>query len=207
GAARGRVVAARRPDPDRRAQGPPRHQDRAGRRQGPLPHAVGHGDVAARPPAGHRRHRHLGELAARGDRPRRQAHRQGAGEPTARARARCSARRRAGSRHGGRPGRRRMIDQVAEKGVRRVILGFLLGGLLLLSYAVLHMFIVPEAWAVILAFATWPAYRRLRASMRRYPTLSALLMTLLLSAAFVLPALWMGMLLRTEVGEAIAAVT
>ena len=100
-----------------------------------------------------------------------------------------------------------MIDQVAEKVVRRVILGFLLGGLLLLSYAVLHMFIVPVAWAVILAFATWPAYRRLRASMRRYPTLSALLMTLLLSAAFVLPALWMGMLLRTEVGVAITAVT
>ena len=100
-----------------------------------------------------------------------------------------------------------MIDQVAEKVVRRVILGFLLGGLLLLSYAVLNMFIVPVAWAVILAFATWPAYRRLRASMRRYPTLSALLMTLLLSAAFVLPALWMGMLLRTEVGVAIAAVT
>ena len=40
-----------------------------------------------------------------------------------------------------------MIDQVAEKVVRRVILGFLLGGLLLLSYAVLHLFIVPVAWA------------------------------------------------------------
>ena len=38
-----------------------------------------------------------------------------------------------------------MIDQVAEKVVRRVILGFLLGGLLLLSYAVLHLFIVPVA--------------------------------------------------------------
>lgn len=100
-----------------------------------------------------------------------------------------------------------MIDQVAEKVVRRVILGFLLGGLLLLSYAVLHMFIVPVAWAVILAFATWPVYRRLRRALRGYPTLSALLMTLLLSAAFVLPALWMGMLLRTEVGVAIGAVT
>ena len=100
-----------------------------------------------------------------------------------------------------------MIDPVAEMGVGRVTLGFRPGGLLLLSYAVLHMFIVPVAWAVIIAFATWPAYRRLRASMRRYPTLSALLMTLLLSAAFVLPALWMGMLLRTEVGVAITAVT
>ena len=68
-------------------------------------------------------------------------------------------------------------------------------------------FIVPVAWAVIIAYATWPAFRRLRAGLRRYPTLSALLMTLLLSAAFVLPALWIGMLLRTEVGVAIAAVT
>ena len=38
-----------------------------------------------------------------------------------------------------------MIDQVAEKIARRVILGILLGGLLVLSYAVLHMFIVPVA--------------------------------------------------------------
>jgi predicted PurR-regulated permease PerM len=100
-----------------------------------------------------------------------------------------------------------MIDQVAEKVVRRVILGFLLGGLLLLSYAVLHLFIVPVAWAVIIAYATWTPYRQLRSRLPRYPTISALLMTLLLSAAFVLPALWIGMLLRTEVGVAIAAVT
>ncbi|MER2555256.1 MAG: AI-2E family transporter [Thauera sp.] len=99
-----------------------------------------------------------------------------------------------------------MIDQVAGKVVRRVILGFLLGGLLLLSYAVLHLFIVPVAWAVIIAYATWPAYRQLRMRLVRYPTITALLMTLLLSAAFVLPALWIGMLLRTEVGVAIAAV-
>ena len=56
-----------------------------------------------------------------------------------------------------------MIDEVAEKIVRRVILGFLLGGLLLLGYAVLHLFIVPVAWAIIIAYATWPLYRRLRA--------------------------------------------
>ncbi|WP_114649422.1 AI-2E family transporter [Pseudothauera hydrothermalis] len=100
-----------------------------------------------------------------------------------------------------------MLDQVAEKIARRVILGFLLGGLLLLSYAVLHVFIVPVAWAIIIAFATWPLYARLRACMPRHPGLSALTMTLLLSAAFVLPALWMGLLLRTEIGTAISTVT
>jgi predicted PurR-regulated permease PerM len=63
-----------------------------------------------------------------------------------------------------------MIDQVAEKIARRVILGFLLGGLLLLSYAVLHLFIVPVAWAVIIAYATWPAHRQLRSRLPRWAT-------------------------------------
>lgn len=100
-----------------------------------------------------------------------------------------------------------MIDLVAEKIVRRVILGFLLGGLLLLSYAVLHHFIVPVAWAAILAFATWPLYEILRAQLPHHPSLSALLMTLLLTAAFVIPALWMAVLLRGEISLAIASLT
>lgn len=100
-----------------------------------------------------------------------------------------------------------MNDQVAERIARRAILGVLLGALLVLSYAVLHLFIVPVAWAVIIAYASWPLHRRLRAGLRRHPTLAALSMTLLLSAAFILPAAWMLTLLRTEAGLAIAAVT
>ncbi|ENO91298.1 MULTISPECIES: AI-2E family transporter [unclassified Thauera] len=100
-----------------------------------------------------------------------------------------------------------MIDQVAERLVRRVILGFLLGGLLLLGYAVLHLFIVPVAWAIIVAYATWPLFLRLRDRLTRYPGLSAFLMTMLLTAAFVLPALWIAVLLRGEIGSAIAALT
>lgn len=100
-----------------------------------------------------------------------------------------------------------MIDQVAEKVASSIIVGFLLGGLLVLGYAVLHLFIVPVAWAIIIAFATWPLYQPLRVRFQRYPTLGALLMTLLLTAAFVLPVLSMVMLLRSEVGVALAAVT
>lgn len=99
-----------------------------------------------------------------------------------------------------------MTDQV-EKIASRVIVGFLLGGLLVLGYAVLHLFIVPVAWAIIIAFATWPLYQPLRARFQHYPTLGALLMTLLLTAAFVLPVLSMVMLLRSEVGVVLAVVT
>lgn len=100
-----------------------------------------------------------------------------------------------------------MDNEVAERIVRRIILGLVLGGLMILGYAVLHLFIVPVAWAVIVAYATWPLHRRLRGRIPRYPTLSALLMTLLLTAAFVLPALWVALMLRSEVGTVITAVT
>jgi predicted PurR-regulated permease PerM len=86
--------------------------------------------------------------------------------------------------------------------VKRVILALLLGGLVVLSYVVLRLFLVPVAWATILAYVTWPAYRRSRLLMRGNATGSALLMTIILSAAFVLPLVWLTMLLR---GELIAA--
>ena len=100
-----------------------------------------------------------------------------------------------------------MTDLVAEKIVRRIILAVLLGGLMVLGYAVLQPFIVPVVWAGIIAYATWPLYRRLRGRMARYPTFAAIIMTLLLTAALVLPALWVGSLLRNEVGIAISAIT
>ncbi len=100
-----------------------------------------------------------------------------------------------------------MTNGIAEKIPRRVILGLLLGGLLLLAYKVLHLFIVPVAWAAIIAFATWPAYRPLHARLGGHDTLSALLMTLLLSAAFIVPAMWLVLLLRNEAGVAIATLT
>src|SRR5476651_1545046 len=81
---------------------------------------------------------------------------------------------------------------------RRVILALLLGALFVLAYLVLSWFIVPALWAAILAYVTWPAYARLRRLLRGHAMSSALLMTLLLTAAFVLPLLWFTALLQTE---------
>ena len=82
--------------------------------------------------------------------------------------------------------------------LQRVILGLLLGGLLLLGHRVLHLFFAPVAWAIILAYVTWPVYRHLRLWLRGHPTGSALLMTLLLSMIFALPVVWLLDLLRAE---------
>jgi len=90
---------------------------------------------------------------------------------------------------------------------RRIILALLLGALALLSYAVLQMFIVPVAWAAIVAFTTWPLYSRLRAKLAPRDSLASLLMTLLLTMAFVLPVLWLVIMLRIEMGGAYGTVT
>ncbi|MBE0620847.1 MAG: AI-2E family transporter [Burkholderiales bacterium] len=81
---------------------------------------------------------------------------------------------------------------------RRVILTLLLGALFILGYLVLGWFIAPAVWAAILAYVTWPAYTRLRRLMRGYAMASALVMTLLLTTAFVLPLLWLITLMQHE---------
>lgn len=88
---------------------------------------------------------------------------------------------------------------------RRLILGVLLGGLVLLGYTVLQLFLAPLAWAGILAYTTWPLYVRLRRAAPGWPGVTALMMTLLLTAAFVLPVLWLMTLLRGELTAAYAA--
>jgi predicted PurR-regulated permease PerM len=99
-----------------------------------------------------------------------------------------------------------MRDLVAATLTRRVILGLLLGGLVILSYAVLHLFFVPMAWAGILAYVTWPLYEWVRRLLRGNATGSALVMTLLLTLAFVLPTLWLFALLRVELASAFGEV-
>jgi hypothetical protein len=68
------------------------------------------------------------------------------------------------------------------------------------------LFLAPVAWAIILAYVTWPAYQRLRSLLRGNVTGSALLMTVILTAAFVVPVVWLIMLLRSELGGAYQAV-
>jgi len=81
---------------------------------------------------------------------------------------------------------------------RSILLGLFLAGLFLLGYMTLHWFIVPVVWALILAYVTWPLYVRVRRALRGNATASAILMTLLLTAAFVLPLLALVALLQVE---------
>lgn len=81
---------------------------------------------------------------------------------------------------------------------RRLILIALLGTFVVLASAVLYRFVIPVAWAAILAYVTWPAYGRMCRMMAGQRTLSAMIMTLLLAAVFVLPLMGLFVLLRSE---------
>ncbi len=91
-----------------------------------------------------------------------------------------------------------MPERDAASITRRVILALLLGALFVLGYMVLGWFIAPAVWAAILAYVTWPAYARLRKLLRNHAMSSAIVMTLLLTTAFVLPLLWLIFLLQGE---------
>src|SRR5690606_23949938 len=99
-----------------------------------------------------------------------------------------------------------MQDRFTERLSNRLVLGLLLGGLLLLTWSVVQPFVVPIVWAAILAYVTWPLLVRVRRLFRGRRTLAAAVMTLLLTLAFVLPAVWLALLLRTEMANAYAAV-
>ena len=88
--------------------------------------------------------------------------------------------------------------------LRRVTLGLLLLVLLGLAYLVLRPFLASVVWAMILGFTSCPLFERLRGRLPRHPNAAALLMTLALAMAFMLPLLWLGVLLRNELVRALS---
>jgi len=91
-----------------------------------------------------------------------------------------------------------MDEQSQRTLTRRAVLGIFIAGLLVLSYQVLQFFLVPVAWAGILAFVTWPLHARLVRAAPSLPNLTALAMTVALAAAFVMPVVWLVAVIKTD---------
>jgi predicted PurR-regulated permease PerM len=90
------------------------------------------------------------------------------------------------------------MDSSAAMWGRRLLLAILLVGLGLLCLLILWSFVTPIVWAAILAYASWPLYQRLRGWMHRLQTIPALVMTLLLGCAVIVPVLWIMLLVQRE---------
>ncbi|MFO7277022.1 MAG: AI-2E family transporter [Pseudomonadota bacterium] len=91
-----------------------------------------------------------------------------------------------------------MEDIATAPWLRRLIVVVLLAGVVLLSFQVLQPFIVSLVWAGILAYVTWPLYVRLERALGGRRTFAALLMTSLLTAAVIIPTVWLIAVLRVE---------
>jgi predicted PurR-regulated permease PerM len=96
-------------------------------------------------------------------------------------------------------------DPVTPSSARRFLLAVLLGALAALCIVVLRPFIVPVLWAAILAYASWPFYRRVLAIARGRPTPAALAMTLLVALILIVPLLVLALLLQNEIAAAYQA--
>lgn len=88
-----------------------------------------------------------------------------------------------------------------SEGQRWVQLGAL-ALLIALALAVLRPFLVPVAWAAILAYATWPLFRRVERGLRGRTGWAALAMTVLVVLVVVGPAVTVSLALASEIQQA-----
>jgi predicted PurR-regulated permease PerM len=90
------------------------------------------------------------------------------------------------------------MEDLSAPWLRRLITAVLLAGLVLLGFRVIEPFIVPILWATILAYVSWPAYEWMMRKLAGRATLAALIMTILVSAAVIVPIAWLAVVLRID---------
>jgi len=81
---------------------------------------------------------------------------------------------------------------------RRLLVAGLILGVLLLTFSVLQPFIVPLIWGAILSYVAWPLHLRVLKLCGGRVSVAALITTLLVTLAIVVPLVWMLLLLRVE---------
>lgn len=89
---------------------------------------------------------------------------------------------------------------------RRLLVAGLITGIVLLTFSVLRPFLVPLIWGAILAYVSWPANQRVLRWVGGRPGVAALVTTLLVTLAIIIPLIWLVLLLRVEALSAYAEV-
>ena len=95
-----------------------------------------------------------------------------------------------------------MQDLSSAPWLRRAIIIALLAGVFMLGFMVMQPFIVPVIWAAVLSYSTWGWSGTINRWCGNNRTLGSLAMTLLLTAAVIVPTASIVWLLSDEVGDA-----
>ncbi len=83
-------------------------------------------------------------------------------------------------------------------GRKSVLLASIAVAIVATSGYVLRPFLASIGWAAVLAYASWPVYRRLRVPFGRFRSWAAGFMTLLLTAAAIVPLVWLSVRAAVE---------
>jgi P-type Ca2+ transporter type 2C len=94
-----------------------------------------------------------------------------------------------------------MNEFLRNSPIKFAIPGILLAGLFWLSYAVLRNFLPVITWAFIIAYIMWPPYQWLKTKLNNNATLSAAVMTGIISTVIVLTVYWLVVILQGEVKD------
>jgi predicted PurR-regulated permease PerM len=89
---------------------------------------------------------------------------------------------------------------------RRVLVAGLILGVLAATFSVLQPFVVPLIWGAILAYVSWPLHQRLLKWVKGRTGLAALITTLAVTLAIIVPLVWLVFMLRYEATGAYAQV-
>ena len=73
-----------------------------------------------------------------------------------------------------------------------------MAGLLILSFMVLHEFLLTMTWAIIIAYVMWPPYQLLKRQLNDQAVLSAVVMTAIIAAITFLSIYWLAAMLQDE---------
>jgi len=90
--------------------------------------------------------------------------------------------------------------------LRQALVAGLLIGILLLTFGVLHPFLVPLIWGGILAYVSWPLNRRFLSLWHGRPGLAALCTTALVATGIFVPLMWLVLVLQVEAANGYAQV-
>jgi predicted PurR-regulated permease PerM len=89
-----------------------------------------------------------------------------------------------------------MASSIADRS--RLPMGILLAMVVVGCLLILRPFLTSLIWTVILVYVTWPIYRLLRSRYSHFKNVAALVMTLLLTCALIIPVLWLTYLVSAE---------
>lgn len=99
-----------------------------------------------------------------------------------------------------------MQELTAHPVIRLALLTIFVATLVSAAWLVLLPFIIPVLWAMIIAYASWPMYKKLLVMLNGKENIAAFVLTIIMAAMVILPLLWLLVTLKDEFAYATNAI-